>query len=147
MFSNIGIAVRPGVTAIEGAGIRVLTASEAVARCKVEDCIAPVMAIYVQGKWVPISSHDLKPHTRLWYGPLGAAKSVYVIGLGVNPEDHHIWDPLETCNAELFYVGPAPAGGMFLEWAEGHRKRRKAHHHFADSFEQAVAIISRKLKK
>jgi len=145
MFSNIGIGVGPGRPAIAGPGIRVLTAAEAIARCDTENSICPVMAIYVKDKWVPISPDALKPHARLWCSPLSAARYVYVIGVRVNQDDRHIWEPLASCKGELFYAGRERDGQEFLKWAEKNRKHRRKHHYFAESFDEAVTIYSRKL--
>jgi len=147
MIQNIDFVLGPGHTAIEGPKLKAVSAAEVITLCQRENSIAPAITLYAKGKRVLICSHSFESHPRYWYGPLGKATSVYVIGVAVNPEDHHIWDPLATCNAELFYVAPAPAGRDFLQWAEEHRKRKGAHHHFADSFEQALTILSRKLKK
>jgi hypothetical protein len=63
---------------------------------------------------------------------------VFVIGVRLNPDDHHIWDVLRTCKGELYYVGPE--GKQVMAWAE--EQGRTGVHHLADDFKKAVQLLT-----
>jgi len=142
-FRNINFVVPPGAS-IVNAPIRVVNSTLEVLRlCQAEDSIAPVMGLYAEGKDVLFGRNFVREQQTVWSEEVKRARQLFVIGVRVHAPDAHIWEPLASSAAELFYVGPDPR--PFLDWATKNDRPRAVH--LADSFEAALPHIQRKLSR
>lgn len=134
-ISGIGfdLSGAPGGAVLE-AGIRIATsAREVIDFCNREDAIAPALAMYSPAKQVLYCRSFIHAQQQAWLSALKQVSRIYVIGLRVHTVDQHIWKPLASAKASLYYVGREPE--VFATWANAN-KRRRAYvlaHTFADA--------------
>lgn len=141
-ISGIGFDV--GTTgAVLDAPVRAVSPREAIEFCDREDAIAPVLALYVRGKQVLYCPSFVNAQVAAWTQALTNAGRAFVIGVRVHPADDHIWGQLAHSPAHLYYAGPE--GESFLSWAR--ERRRRQVYHFANSFQEAIPLLSRLLRK
>lgn len=131
----------PGGSIIE-AGVRVARSTmEVLEFCQREDSIAPAIAMYSPDKRVLFCRSFVQAQQEAWQRALKEASRVFTLGLRVHPVDKHIWEPLGSASAALFYVGREP--DAFLEWAAS-EKRRNAFV-LAQTFQNAIPQIAQQL--
>lgn len=107
------------------------------------DIYTPVMSAYAKGKWTPVGARLVTEQRVRWEASAQRSVVVIVVGVAVNPEDEHIWQPLARTNAPVYYVDPNP--GPFFEWAAKERVGKRSIHlgeRFGDSIESIAAVIS-----
>jgi hypothetical protein len=127
------------LASIIDAPIRIVDSDEVMQFCTGDGSTAPALALYTRGKAVLYCASFVRRQQLEYEAASARARRIYVIGVHVNETDSHIWAPLASASAPLFYVGPDAAA--FLEWAGQHRRRRA--HHLATSFETAIPNIVR----
>lgn len=128
----------PGNWAVECPMRPVSTPEEVINWCNGGTSLAPVIALYTKRKPFMVSRIPMEEHQREWYRAMSDVDQVFVIGVRLNPDDHHIWDVLRACKAVLYYVGPE--GKQVIAWAEA--QGRAGVHHLADDFKKAVQILT-----
>jgi hypothetical protein len=128
-----------GIQTIYSGPVRAVSPSEAIAYCRSSASFAPCMALYVRGKDVIVAPEFIAHQQHAWATAVERAARIYVVGVRVNADDRHVWEPLARARAPLFYVGPEK--DTFLSWAAAVRRRRVAH--LASDFSEAVPEIIR----
>jgi hypothetical protein len=141
-ISGIGFDVGTSGAVLD-APVRAVSPREVIEFCDREDAIAPVLALYVRGKQVLYCPSFVNAQVGAWSQSLRNAGRAFVIGVRVHPADDHIWGALARSPARLYYVGPD--GEPFLTWAQ--ERRRRQVYHCANSFEEAIPLLSRLLRK
>lgn len=125
------------------APIRPLTREETLSKCVSEDSVAPAIAMYAEGKPVKISPDYIEEQQRMWAQAVTAASRVCIAGARIHPPDSHIWTPLSTTKADVFYFGLAGDHESFGTWKETSKKRNA---YFVEAnFSVAVPEISRRM--
>ncbi len=140
-FSFAGEGKPPRVLKILDAPVRVAQPYEAIKFCKEEDSIAPAIAIYAKGKGVMFCNNYILQQQKFWQESVIKAKKIFIIGLRVNEEDAHIWQPLASSKAQLLYVGKSED---FDKWKS--ENGRKNAHWIAERFDESIAIIKNHLR-
>jgi hypothetical protein len=100
------------------------------------ECFAPAMSFYAQGKASKICPRFIEEHRRIWRRDVAQSDVCFVVGVACRPEDAHIWGPLETVR-ELIYVNPND--DRFAEWTK--RTGHGAARHWPRAFEAAIPMI------
>jgi hypothetical protein len=141
MFRDFSVrsAVPNATGGILNAPIRPATPSEVIAFCDRENVIAPAMAMYARGKRMLFCGSPLRDLQAEYATATAEASRIYVVGVGVNPEDEHIWQPLARAAAPIYYVGPDATA--FVEWAKQSSRKRAIH--LATSFDSSIPEIVR----
>ncbi len=123
--------------AILDAPVRVANPAEVIEFCARENSMAPAIALYEKGKDTLFCPSFIRKQQAEFKSSIDRAHRIFIIGVRVNEEDEHIWKPIATADAWLYYVGPDASD--FFSWARKRRRRRT--NHFARSFEEAVPKI------
>lgn len=125
------------------APIKPLNQSETLERCRVEDSVAPAIAMYAEGKAVKISPGYVDRQQELWKTAVCAASRIYVVGVKVNSTDAHVWGELANARAPITYFGMKWDREAYEQWSAENR-RGKAF--FVEAtFESSIASIGRRL--
>jgi hypothetical protein len=69
---------------------------------------------------------------------VGAAANVAVVGVKVRPGDIHVWGPLASTSARLFYCAGASVAGTFRDWSRSARVGKQdiaVDTYFAEAFD------------
>lgn len=137
MRATRGVQFTQGVTfGTEVAPARDL--NEVCEFCLGDNALPPVMSLFMKGKPVQVSPQSVAAIQQEWGSAVLRASTIIVVGVNPNPEDSHIWDPLATTAADLWYCG-APA--QFHQWSKSHRSRSTRY--LGGTFEEArVDIIA-----
>ena len=141
-FHNVTFAGGPGATAVDGQ-VRIVGADEARRFCRDEDSLAPVIAVYARGKQVPFCPSFVGRIQEAWRAAVDSAARLFVIGVRTNPEDAHIWGPLASSTAPLWYVGPDRTAFEAWKKTSGRRNAR----HLANDFGESLPTILHMLKR
>jgi len=78
---------------------------EITALCR-EQNPGPVLAEYRRGKRVANCSKFTDKQVDLWKEAIKKASKCFIIGLRLNKEDIHIWEPLQTSHCDVYYYSP-----------------------------------------
>jgi len=125
--------------AILDAPIRVAqSVREILEFCTKEDAIAPALAMFHSTKRVLYCPSFVRHQQEAFLASINSASRIYVIGLRVHTVDEHIWGPLASAKAPLFYVGREPE--EFRHWAI--QSKRQSAFSIATSFAEALPIIA-----
>lgn len=106
--------------------------------CASQDSIAPAIAMYHASKRVSFCRQFLEQQITAFESSIKSAARIYVIGLKVHVIDEHIWRPLASSRAPLFYVGGEP--DRFREWARTNGRNNAFA--LATSFAEAMPRIA-----
>lgn len=129
--------------------------SETLRLCREDDSFSPAMSLYAKGKAVKTCPAFVSEQQRLFADICSSVSEIYVIGVKVVPEDHHIWKPLSESAAQLTYFGRSSKeselfGGPsdeseFFTWIESSGRSKAT---FVDGyFEKALTHMEEKLSK
>jgi len=92
-----------GDASVLDAPIRVVqTTREIFDFCRLEDAIAPALAMYHPSKRVLYCRSFVQYQQATFLSSVHSASRIYVIGLRVHTIDEHIWQPLATSKTPLF---------------------------------------------
>lgn len=116
----------------------VVSPEEVITWCNGCTSLAPVIALYTKKKPFMVSRIAIQEHQSEWFRAMSDVDRVFVIGVHLQPEDHHIWDILRDCKAEVYYVGPE--GEEVVRWAQ--LQGRTNFHHYANGFREAVQLMT-----
>ena len=139
-IQGIGFEVPESVSILE-APIRVATPHEVREFCQREDSIAPAIALYAKGKSVLHCPSFVKHQQEFFKIEIYRASKIFIIGLRVNHQDHHIWVPLSNAKGKLFYIGREP--NEFRQWLRSVNKKNG--YILADTFEESLPLIKRRI--
>lgn len=125
------------------AQIRPLTQAETLHRCRVEDSIAPAIAMYAEGKAVKISPDYVEWQQELWKTAARSASRIFVVGVRVHNADVHVWGELGKTRAPVTYFGQKWDKESYEQWAVDNRKRNA---YFVEAgFEECIVSIGRRV--
>jgi hypothetical protein len=141
-FRGIVFDAAPGCDGpILEAPMRIARSSAEILRwCEHEDSIAPALALYARSKSVLYCPMFIEKQRSDWLTAVARATAVYVIGVRVHTSDHHVWDPLATTRAPIYYVGRQR--DAFIDWASRRRVAKRKSYVLAESFEAALPLIA-----
>ncbi len=122
-FSH-GVQAGSGVTYMKGVtwegGIEAsLDIGTVVQKCVVNQGLAPVMALYMQGKPLQVSPSSVQKIQERWQEAVSNAVKVICIGVRPWPADTHIWQPLAQTAAEVLFIGDQRE---FDDWRASYRE-------------------------
>lgn len=139
-FQGIGFDLSQAANAaILDAPIRVAQSTQEILDfCANEDSIAPALAMYHPTKRVLYCRSFVQRQQDAFLSSIRSASRIYVVGLRVHTIDEHIWQPLASSSAPLFYVGREPE--QFRAWAN--QCQRRSAFNIATSFADALPIIA-----
>lgn len=125
--------------AILDAPIKVATSTrEILDFCHSESSVGPALAMYHPSKRVLYCRSFVQHQQAIFLESACAASRIYIIGLRVHTIDEHIWQPLASSQARLFYIGREPE--EFQAWAR--QSNRKSAYAIGTSFSEALPIIA-----
>jgi hypothetical protein len=122
---------------ILGSEIGVESINGVYKRCNIEDSIGPAIALYSPSKQMLYGKQFVETQKNYWLKLANEASVIYVIGLAVNTEDHHIWGTLGTCPGVINYVGGE--GDVFLNWSKNNG--RTLDNVIANTFKDSLSVI------
>ncbi|HDL7085602.1 TPA: hypothetical protein PXM35_001306 [Yersinia enterocolitica] len=123
------------------APIRALNQIKTLTKCRLEDSLAPAIAIFAVGKAVRISPDFVENQYRLWKEQVKKALKVFIIGVRVHEVDEHIWGFLSSSKAQIHYFGFPSDREEFDRWQLKYPKL-KAFFHKSD-FKKSIQTIKR----
>lgn len=124
---------------IVGANVEQLSRSETIKKCSSEDSLAPVIAIYSEGKPVKVCPEFVSIQQKKWKEAVDRAISVFVIGVRVHNVDKHIWGALASTKAPVFYYGLDSDQDAFKKWRNLSQKSNAKY--INKNFEQSLESI------
>ena len=125
------------------APIKPLNQQETLFRCRVEDSLAPAIAMYAEGKAVKISPDYVERQQELWKAAARIASRIFVVGVRVHNADVHVWGELANARAPVTYFGREWDREAFVQWSNSNRKKNA---YFVEStFDECIAFIGRQL--
>lgn len=125
------------------APIKPLNQEETLYRCRVEDSVAPAIAMYAEGKAVKISSDYVERQQALWKAGVGSASRIFVVGVRVHNADVHVWGELAKTRAPVTYFGLEWDKQPYEQWTADNRKRNA--YFIEANFDECIAFIGRQL--
>lgn len=105
------------------APVRPLNQLETLQRCRLDDSLAPAMAMYAKGKPLKVCPQYVVDQQTQWSATARQASNVFITGVRVHPSDNHLWDTLASTRANLTYFGLPGDHDEFSEWKETSKKR------------------------
>ncbi len=129
-----------GTGVIWEADIRALPdPNEVIRHCLVETALAPVMCLYMRGKPVGVSPGAIRQIQGKWTDALASASTIVCIGVKPVSEDEHIWQPLTSAPANLYFIGDE---GPFQQWCQS---RNGPAMYLGERFNEAYPELLRRL--
>jgi hypothetical protein len=125
------------------APIKPLNQEETLYRCRVEDSVAPAIAMYAEGKAVKISPDYVERQQALWKAAVGSVSRIFVVGVRVHNADVHVWGELARTRAPVTYFGREWDKQPYEQWTSDNRKRNA--YFIEASFNECIAFIGRQL--
>jgi len=125
------------------APIKPLNQEDTLYRCRVEDSIAPAIAIYAEGKAVKICPDYVERQQALWKAAVGSASRIFVVGVRVHNADVHVWGELAIARAPVTYFGLEWDKQPYEQWIADNRKRNA--YFIEANFDECIAFIGRQL--
>lgn len=111
-----------GISFTEGvsfdAGVRCVSKEDVIEYYHSDKALYPVMSLYRPDKNTQISPSVIHRFQKLYRKAVSEANTIGIIGAGVHPQDDHIWDPLSSSDATLYYIG---GESDFDDWQAEHR--------------------------
>lgn len=125
------------------APIKPLSQEETLYRCKVEDSVAPALAMYAEGKAVKISPDYVERQQELWKAAVRSASRIFVVGVRVHNADVHVWGELAKIRAPVTYFGREWDKQPYEQWSS---ENRKGNAYFIEAcFDECIEFIARQL--
>lgn len=112
-----GVTFTKGVT-FEGGLEASLDINETIGKCIINQGLYPAMCLFMKGKPIQIAPSIIKKQQQEWSHAVTTARTVTCIGVNPLPEDSHIWKPIATTKARLYFIGDKLA---FDDWRQGNR--------------------------
>jgi hypothetical protein len=127
-------------------GVRPLPQDETLRRCATQNSLAPAIAVYAEGKKVRICPTYVERQQELWAQAAREATKVCIVGARVHTPDAHIWQPLASSPADVYYFGfDEQDEEEFGVWQDQSRKRNM--YYTKADFSEAVPMIARRLER
>lgn len=125
------------------APIKPLNQEETLHRCRVEDSVAPALAMYAEGKAVKICPDYVERQQELWKAAVRSASRIFVVGVRVHNADVHVWGELARTQVPVTYFGREWDKEPYEQWAADNRKQNA--YFIKASFKECIAFIGRQL--
>lgn len=139
--ASAGIQYSSGVV-FEGGIEASLDIGTAVAKNLVNQGLAPVMSLYMEGKPLQVSPQSLDELQQLWAEQVANADAIVLIGVRPWPADVHVWDPLARTKAPVLAVGDEIE---FETWANQYREGDFGY--VGSRFDNSLDPLARKLEE
>jgi len=98
-----------GISFTEGvsfdAGVRCVSKDDIIEYHHGDKALYPAMALYRPDKQTQISPSAIHRFQEMYRKALSEANTIGIIGAGFHPQDDHIWEPLASSDAAIYYVG------------------------------------------
>ncbi|MGI0046754.1 MAG: hypothetical protein ACREBB_06150 [Nitrosotalea sp.] len=69
----------------------------------------PCMCFYMKDKPTPVGASTIKAIQQRWEKRILESDKIIIIGVNVNKEDRHVWDPISKTKAKIGFVGSSTA--------------------------------------
>ena len=138
----VGCSFQGCETDVEAPVLR-LTREASERRCADGNSIAPVMAIYCEGKTVKVCPAEIKRLQCLWLSTVADATHVFISGVRVHVTDTHVWQPLAETKAQVTYFGFLSDKPEFDAWKATSKKQNA--YFMEANFKECVDIIKSRL--
>lgn len=112
-----GVLYGTGVT-WEGGAQAFFDSNRVIEHCLVETGLAPIMSLYMEGKPLNVSPSVIHQIQQAWSASVSTAKAIFVVGVRPLVADAHVWAPLATAQAPLYFIGDRTD---FAKWTETQR--------------------------
>jgi len=96
----------------------------------------PIMSFYMKNKPTQVNSNTLNEIQQAWKNRILESSKLLIIGINPNPEDKHVWDPIEKTKAKIGFVG-STSGFKKLNKI----KLQKKPEHLSASFDSSINDI------
>lgn len=114
---------------------------EIINYCKSDTSLAPAVAMYHPEKPVLYCPSIVNLQQQQFKEKLKTSNKIIIIGLKINPADHHIWDELNKTKADIYIVDKQKQPVM--EWKKHTAKTNIFY--LSDTFENSLKPIERLL--
>ena len=84
---------------------------------------SPAISCYMLGKPTYFSGAYVNKQRKLFKQAVSSAGRIIIIGVKLNEEDKHIWQPIAETKAIVGYVEPCPDD--IIKWTKNNRRRKK----------------------
>lgn len=139
MFRNVQI-YGSGRADIQ-APIKALNQVETLNKCRLEDSVAPAIAMFAVGKKVKISPDYVENQYEMWKQQVTKSSKIFVVGVRVHEVDDHIWALLGKVKGKVTYFGFEGDKPEFEQWKNNHNKKNA--YFYKSDFAQSVQVIKR----
>ncbi|EED0940983.1 hypothetical protein ED113_RS23235 [Escherichia coli] len=116
---------------------------EIINYCKSDTSLAPAVAMYHPEKTVIHCPSIVNLQQQQFKEKVKTSNKIIVIGLKINPDDHHIWDELKETKADIYIVDKQRLPVM--EWKKQIAKQNVFY--LSDTFENSLKQIERLLRR
>ena len=123
------------------APIKPLNQVETLNKCKLENSVAPAIAMFAVGKKVKISPDYVENQYEMWKTQVIKSSKIFIVGVRVHEVDDHIWALLGKSKGKVIYFGFESDRAEFEQWKSNHNKINA--YFYKNDFENAVQIIKR----
>ncbi|MGY4013763.1 hypothetical protein [Aeromonas molluscorum] len=127
------------------AQIKPLNQIDTLNKCRLEDSIAPAIAMFAVGKTVKVSPDYVEHQYDLWKTQVIKSSKIFIVGVRVHEIDEHIWSLLGQVKGKITYFGFEGDKGEFEQWKENHKKKNA--YFLKSDFENAVSLIRRMIHR
>lgn len=124
--------------------IRPLSQYDTLYKCRVEDSVAPAIAMFAIGKKVKISPDFVDQQYDMWVEQVCKASKIIVVGVRVHEVDEHIWSLLGKIKGNVMYFGFDNDKPEFETWKKNNNKKNA--YFYKSDFKTSVKTISRMCK-
>ncbi|MFA0540227.1 MULTISPECIES: hypothetical protein [Vibrio] len=123
------------------APVKPLNRLETLAKCELEDSVAPAIAMFAVGKKVKISPDYVERQYDLWKEQVTKSSQIFVVGVRVHEVDEHIWGLLGSTKGKVTYFGFDGDKPEFEQWKNNNNKKNA--YFYNNNFEESVQVMKR----
>jgi len=113
-----------------------------IENCLANQSLAPAMCLYMRGKPIQISPFIILHLQCLWAYQIFNCKKLFCIGVNPWPEDKHIWEPLSSTHAHIYFIGDHE---KYDRWIS--EKRNNPSEYIGSSFHEGITLIERSINE
>lgn len=123
------------------APVKPLGRLDTLKKCRLEDSVAPAIAMFAVGKKVTISPDYVENQYNMWKQQVLSSSKIFIVGVRVHEVDEHIWSLLGKVKGSVTYFGFDGDKQEFDTWKK--RWNKKNAYFYKNDFEKSVQIIKR----
>ncbi len=101
--------------------------SELLTRQQQGSLYPPVMCYINPSKYKISGANFIEEQQRKFYNQVRTAEQIVIIGVRVNENDAHIWQPLSRAQGKILFVSGKSAGEEFEGWKSSHSRSSDRH--------------------